>query len=94
MAVEALLHIATQTLLCFVPKTSSPNSFPHYKPIGSKSDGSFSVKVVKAIMKKLQMAKWSLSDLSRPLMIVVLTLKPQTMQNSSGGVPYLQLFEN
>ena len=45
------------TVPCSVPSTSSPNSFPHYKPIGSKKDGSFNVEVVKAIMKKLPNGK-------------------------------------
>lgn len=53
----APFHTATQTVPCSVPSTSSPNSFPHYKPIASKKDGSFNVKVVKAIMKKLPNGK-------------------------------------
>ena len=47
----APLHEITQTVPCASPSTSSTQ--PYYKQFGTKKDSTFTVKVVKANMKKL-----------------------------------------
>ena len=57
LAVEgAPLHQTSETVPCATPSTSANNQ-PYYKPIGSKKDTTFNVKVVKASMNKLPSGK-------------------------------------
>lgn len=55
----------TQTIPCSTSTIPSPSSTPHYKPINTKKDGTFNVKVVKANMKKLPNGKVEFEQLEQ-----------------------------
>ncbi len=67
LAVEgAAVNQTVQTIPCASPATNpNPNNAPYYKPIGSKKDTTFNVKVVKAKMNKLPNGKMEFERLEQ-----------------------------